>query len=99
MSIQKIPLFPLGLVAFPGEKLNLHIFEPRYKQLIVDAKEEGFEFGIVPVVNRKPINVGTCVRLLSIEHIYPDGKMDIKTMGTKVFKLRDFYGKMTQENE
>ena len=97
MSLQKIPLFPLGLVAFPGEKLNLHIFEPRYKQLIIDAEKENFEFGIVPVVNRKPINVGTSVRLKSIEHIYPDGKMDIKTIGTRVFKLRDFYGKMEKK--
>ena len=35
-----IPIFPLAIVVFPGEKLNLHIFEPRYKQLITECHEQ-----------------------------------------------------------
>ena len=40
-----IPLFPLNIVVFPGEKLNLHIFEPRYKQLVNECYATGTTFG------------------------------------------------------
>ena len=41
-----LPLFPLQIVVFPGEDLNLHIFEPRYKELIGECKDKGIHFGI-----------------------------------------------------
>ncbi|NCF81095.1 MAG: hypothetical protein GWP74_05715, partial [Proteobacteria bacterium] len=47
---QFLPLFPLGIVAFPGELVLLHIFEPRYKQLIAESADSGSSFGIVTVV-------------------------------------------------
>src|SRR6187455_311175 len=46
-----IPIFPLGIVVFPGENLNLHIFEPRYKQLIKECFEQKKPFGIPPVID------------------------------------------------
>ncbi len=45
-----IPIFPLGIVVFPGEDLNLHVFEPRYKQLITDCFGEKKPFGIPTVL-------------------------------------------------
>lgn len=86
-----IPLFPLQLVVFPGEHLNLHIFEPRYKQLIREADQNGTTFGIPAHINNKVMDFGTEIRLLSIEKKYPKGEMDIKTEGIGVFKIHDFF--------
>ncbi len=91
--MSKLPLFPLGLVAFPDEKLNLHIFEPRYKQLVMECHAENKTFGIPPVLESKPIPIGTEMRILDISHIYPDGKMDIKSVGVGKFYLNAFHAK------
>lgn len=82
-----IPIFPLGLVVYPGENLNLHIFEPRYKQLIKDCHTAGKPFGIPAVINDKVAEMGTLVQVKEISKEYPDGKMDIKTQGEVVFKI------------
>ncbi len=84
-------MFPLNLVAFPDEPLNLHIFEPRYRQLVKECVDEGKSFGIPPVVDNKPSGVGTAMKILEISHAYPDGKMDIKTLGVQKFKIRKFF--------
>jgi len=80
----EIPLFPLNIVAFPGEEINLHIFEPRYKQLINDCLDNKTTFGIPSYVKSK-IDLGTETEICSITKKYPDGRMDIKTRGVKVF--------------
>ncbi len=82
-----LPMFPLQLVVFPGEQLNLHIFEPRYKQLIKDSKEEKTLFGIPTKIKGKEMQYGTLVELQEISKIYPDGKMDVRCIGKEVFKL------------
>jgi Lon protease-like protein len=82
-----IPVFPLGIVVYPGEHLNLHIFEPRYKQLIKECFETGKSFGIPPVINDKVSEMGTLMKVLEITKTYEDGKMDIKTEGLAVFKV------------
>ncbi|HNB82220.1 MAG TPA: LON peptidase substrate-binding domain-containing protein, partial [Chitinophagaceae bacterium] len=82
-----IPLFPLNIVVYPGEHLNLHIFEPRYKQLISECFKEQKEFGIATVFHQDVSEMGTTVRILSIEKIHDNGEMDIKTMGGRVFKI------------
>ncbi|MBT8191316.1 MAG: LON peptidase substrate-binding domain-containing protein [Bacteroidia bacterium] len=84
---QYIPVFPLKLVCFPGEKLNLHIFEQRYKQLILDSHLKGETFGIIPVSDGKIIELGTEVSLNKIYKSYDDGRMDIKTEGIRVFNV------------
>lgn len=85
-----LPLFPLQLVVFPGESLNLHIFEPRYKQLIGECEERGTTFGIPAYIDGKVQNIGTEIELVSIEKKYPKGEMDVKTKGTGIFKIHDF---------
>jgi uncharacterized protein len=82
-----IPIFPLGIVVYPGEKLNLHIFEPRYKQLITECNEQKKPFGIPSVINDKVTELGTLVQVVEISKVYDDGKMDIKTEGLKVFRI------------
>ena len=82
-----IPIFPLGLVVYPGENLNLHIFEPRYKQLVKDCQASGKPFGIPAVVKDKVQEMGTLVQIKEISKEYDDGKMDIKTQGDAVFKI------------
>ena len=85
-----LPIFPLSLVVFPGEKLNLHIFEPRYRQLIQDCETKGLTFGVPPYIDNKMQEIGTELKLLSIEKIYDDGKMDIKTEGIGLFNVQEF---------
>ena len=82
-----IPLFPLGIVVYPGEELNLHIFEPRYKQLIGDSKKNNKPFGIPSVINNAVSEMGTLMELVEITEVYANGEMDIKTKGLKVFRI------------
>lgn len=82
-----IPVFPLGIVVYPGENLNLHIFEPRYKQLITDCYTEKKPFGIPPVLKNGIGDLGTLVEITEIVEVYEDGKMDVKTTGIKIFRI------------
>lgn len=82
-----IPIFPLGIVVYPGEDLNLHIFEPRYKQLINECFGEKKPFGIPAVINDQVTEMGTLVGIAEITQVYDDGKMDIKTHGIQVFRM------------
>jgi Lon protease-like protein len=82
-------LFPLNLVPFPGQALNLHIFEPRYKQLIQECLAEGESFGI-PSYIQNTIEYGVEMLITSVEKTYEDGRMDIKTVGRRVFKVEKF---------
>ena len=81
-----IPIFPLGIVVYPGEELNLHIFEPRYKQLIQDSKTGKKQFGIPAVIDNKLREMGTLMELMEITKEYDNGEMAIKTRGIKVFR-------------
>ncbi|MEO6406446.1 MAG: LON peptidase substrate-binding domain-containing protein [Ferruginibacter sp.] len=82
-----IPIFPLAIVVYPGEQLNLHIFEPRYKQLINDCFEQKKPFGIPSVINNEVKEMGTVVEIAAISERYEDGQMDIKTKGLTTFKI------------
>ena len=84
-----LPIFPLSSIAYPGQLLNLHIFEPRYKQLITECKEQGKTFGIPSVFKESLNEYGTEMELVEISKIYPDGEMDIKTKGVKVFRIME----------
>lgn len=81
-----IPIFPLSIVVFPGEKLNLHIFEPRYRQLIKECSAQKKPFGIPAVIENKVQELGTLVEVTDVKKVYDDGKMDISTRGLKVFR-------------
>jgi Lon protease-like protein len=82
-----IPIFPLAIVVYPGEELNLHIFEPRYKQLINDCWQNKKRFGIPAVIDDKVNELGTSVEVIEITEVYENGEMDIKTKGVEVFSI------------
>ena len=82
-----IPIFPLGIVVYPGEALNLHIFEPRYKQLINECFTEKKLFGIPAVIENKMQDYGTLVAIIEIVSVDEKGEMDIRTEGREVFRV------------
>jgi Lon protease-like protein len=82
-----IPIFPLGIVVYPGENLNLHIFEPQYKQLITECNQQKKPFGIPTVLENKMQDFGSLVAITEISKVHDNGEMDIKTKGEKVFRI------------
>ena len=81
-----IPIFPLGVVVYPGESLNLHIFEPRYIQLVKECHTEKKSFGIPTIINNHLNEMGTLVEIIEMTKVYDNGEMDIRTQGVKVFR-------------
>lgn len=91
--IATLPMFPLELVAFPGEELALHIFEQRYQQLIEDCEGGKVTFGIPAYINKR-LEYGTEMEVLKVVKQYPSGASDIICKGLRVFKLVDFYNRL-----
>lgn len=84
-----IPIFPLQLVVFPDEELNLHIFEARYREMIHECRDQGIIYGIPCKIKDQAMEYGTTIELLEISRTYPDGKMDIRCRGLDVFKIHE----------
>lgn len=82
-----LPLFPLGIVALPGEALPLHLFEERYKDLGARCIAEDREFGVVLVDSDGPRTVGCAVRVTEVLQEFDDGRLDIMTRGTRPFRV------------
>jgi len=82
-----IPIFPLNIVVYPGEALNLHVFEPRYKQLISECIKENKAFGITTVLDSKMEELGTQMQVVELVKEYDNGELDIKTKGLNVFRI------------
>lgn len=85
--INFVPIFPLEIVVYPGEGLNLHIFEERYKQLINECIAEKKPFGIPAVLQNNVAEMGTLVEITEVAAVHEDGKMDIRTRGVRVFRI------------
>jgi len=85
-----IPLFPLQIVSLPGEKINLHIFEERYKQMTHDCFNQGLAFGICSYEDNKLSEWGTLMQIKEIVRTHPDGEMDIRTIGIQPFQILNF---------
>ncbi|MDK1021283.1 MAG: LON peptidase substrate-binding domain-containing protein [Candidatus Hydrogenedentes bacterium] len=82
-----LALFPLQLALFPGEEIPLHIFEPRYKQLIAECRDHGILFGIPALAGGNVSKVGTEVELVRILETSDTGEMDIVVRGIRVFRI------------
>ena len=97
MASTRIPLFPLEVVLFPGEMLPLHIFEPRYKEMIRECEEKKQPFGVVLAEEDGIAEVACTAELLQIAKTYDNGEMDIITVGRRIFRIvevieeRSFY--------
>lgn len=85
----RIPLFPLDVVLMPGAELPLHIFEPRYKAMVARCLDEKLEFGMILAADQAVAAVGCTAEIVKKIRDYPDGRMDILTIGRSVFHLTE----------
>jgi len=86
-TLSLLPLFPLDLVLLPGVPLPLHIFEPRYKEMIGECLEQKKPFGIVRATDEGVARVGCTAEIVSVTKKYDDGRMDILTSGVQRFEV------------
>jgi len=91
MRPERIPLFPLNVVLLPGAELPLHIFEPRYREMVKDCLEEKSEFGMLLSLPNGVARVGCTAEILDVVKCYEDGRMDILTAGRAPFRVVDLF--------
>ena len=82
-----LPLFPLDLVLLPGAPLPLHIFEPRYKEMIMECLDRKSVFGMIRSKDEKLASIGCTAEIINVLKKYPDGRMDILAEGKKRFEV------------
>jgi len=90
-----LPVFPLGVVLFPGTLLPLHLFEPRYRKLLADVRAGDGRFGIIPAVpgvaeRDLPVGRMGCVAEVTDVEVMPDGRANIVVTGRERFALTAF---------
>ena len=91
MRPERIPLFPLNVVLFPGAELPLHIFEPRYREMVKTCVEEKSEFGMLLSLPKGVARVGCTAEILDVVKRYGDGRMDIRTVGRAPFRVVELF--------
>ncbi|HVI08094.1 MAG TPA: LON peptidase substrate-binding domain-containing protein [Candidatus Binatia bacterium] len=82
-----IPLFPLDVVLFPGTPLPLHIFEPRYKEMVGECLAEHRNFGVIRSLEQGLADVGCTAEIVTVVKEYPDGRLDLVTEGRRRFEV------------
>ena len=82
-----LPLFPLDAVLLPGAPLPLHVFEPRYKEMIGECLERKRSFGVLRAKDGEVAEIGCTAEILSVVKKYEDGRMDILTQGRLRFEV------------
>jgi Lon protease-like protein len=85
--VSLLPLFPLDLVLFPGTPLPLHIFEPRYREMITECLDQKMSFGVVRAKEEGVAEIGCTAEIITVARKYPDGRMDIVTEGRERFEV------------
>jgi Lon protease-like protein len=92
----ELPLFPLHVVLFPGRPLPLHLFEPRYRQMLADCLAGDRRFGVVAIRAGVEVgggadvfSVGTVARVESVKEL-ADGRFDVVSRGEQRFRVRKF---------
>jgi uncharacterized protein len=85
--VSLLPLFPLDLVLFPGTPLPLHIFEPRYREMISECLDQKKVFGIVRAKEDGVAEIGCTAEIITLAKKYPEGRMDIVTEGRERFEI------------
>jgi Lon protease-like protein len=85
--VSLLPLFPLDLVLFPGTSLPLHIFEPRYREMISECLGRKKLFGVVRAKEEGVAEIGCTAEIITVAKKYPDGRMDIVTEGRERFEV------------
>jgi ATP-dependent Lon protease len=87
MRPERISLFPLNVVLLPGADLPLHIFEPRYRQMVKTCLKEKSPFGMLLSLPNGVARVGCTAEILDVVKRYGDGRMDILTVGRAPFRV------------
>jgi Lon protease-like protein len=87
MRPDRIPLFPLNVVLFPGADLPLHIFEPRYRKMVRECFDKKSEFGMLFAQDNGLAGTGCTAEILEIVKTYDDGRMDILAVGRAPFRV------------
>ncbi len=82
-----LPLFPLDVVLFPGTPLPLHIFEPRYREMISECLDRKMSFGVVRAKEEGVAEIGCTAEIITVTRKYPDGRLDIVTEGRERFEV------------
>ena len=85
--MDEIGLFPLGLVLLPTEQVPLHIFEPRYRELITECLDEGEPFGLVFADDDGLRRVGTLASVVEVTDRFDDGRLNVVVEGGDRFRL------------
>jgi Lon protease-like protein len=85
--VDEIGLFPLGVVLLPTERVPLHIFEPRYRELIGECLEETQDFGFVLGGDAETHGVGTRARVTEVLNRFSDGRFDVVVEGGDRFRI------------
>ncbi len=86
-TLERFPLFPLGLVLIPHELVPLHIFEERYKLMIGECIEHEREFGIVWLADDGLKEIGCAARISRVLERFDDGRMNVLVEGSSPFRL------------
>ena len=81
-----LPLFPLQVVLFPAAQLPLHIFEPRYREMVGRAIDQKSEFGVIFAEETTVSSVGCTALVEQVTKRYEDGRFDIMTRGRQRFR-------------
>jgi len=82
-----LPLFPLEVVLLPGTPLPLHIFEPRYKEMIAECRANDDVFGVIRALDKGIADVGCTAEIVSVTREYPDGRLDLIAEGRNRFEV------------
>ncbi len=82
-----LPLFPLDLVLLPGTDLPLHIFEPRYKEMIGECLANKAPFGVVLALEQGIAEIGCTAEITSVTKEYSDGRLDLIAHGRQRFEV------------
>jgi ATP-dependent Lon protease len=91
MRLARIPLFPLNVVLLPGANLPLHIFEPRYREMVKNCLEENSPFGMLLALPDGVAGIGCTAEILEVARRYSDGRMDIQTIGRSPFRVVELF--------
>jgi ATP-dependent Lon protease len=91
MRPDRIPLFPLDVVLFPGEQLPLHIFEPRYRGMVHECLEAKSPFGVILALPNGVVRVGCTAEITDLIKKYEDGRMDILSVGRDPFRILEVF--------
>jgi ATP-dependent Lon protease len=88
--VPELGLFPLPIVLVPTERIPLHIFEPRYRELVDECIELGEEFGLVLATGDGAVHeIGTRARVVQVLQVLDDGSKNIVVEGGERFRLLD----------